>query len=150
MARRLGIVEMVVPALFAITACASEPMPLVMDKPVYGSGTSVPDGVDYAMAVQCGGLLSALGAVDVSRPRQLASQSALFREWAETRARESAQDATLAMPDIAAARESFLVLAGSGTNAKRREKLAADHEGDVRVCKSLSEAADFDIVVVGG
>jgi hypothetical protein len=112
-----------------------------------GADQEAPDGVDYIRAVQCGGLLWALGAV-TDDSGQLESMTGLFRQWAEARAREAGQDPGLAVGDITASKKDFLAGARGGTNDLRRASLHEDYPGDVNACQSLAHAADF--VVIGG
>jgi hypothetical protein len=140
MSRKAGWIEAGAIATM-LTACEGAP------QPKYGGGTPAPDGVDYIMAVQCGGLLWALDAVWPDSG-QLNSQAGLFRRWAETRARDSGQDAALAVKDIAASRVEFLQNTGGGTNETRRNLLLNAHAADVETCRSLARNADF--VVIGG
>lgn len=121
-------------------------------RPEYGSGAPAPDGLDYTRAIQCGGLMWALQAT-AYRTREsepLLSVAGLYREWAQLRAREAGNDQMLALRDMAASRDDFLRQAGKGSGKQMSAAINAAYPGDVNACRSAAEAADFDIVIVGG
>jgi hypothetical protein len=120
---------------------------------VEGSGTPIPEGVDYLGAVNCGGLLWALQAAEYRTYRSdgLSSMTGLYIEWAEARARETGQDATKAKPDMAAVRDNILATTGGDLSpAMKAAAIRADHAGEVKACSQMAEDADFIYVIVGG
>jgi hypothetical protein len=136
----------------ALAGCAT-PVPAMDPRVAIDPGLApVPDNVDYVMAVQCGGLLWALQAASYrtwdSGP--LLSVTGQYREWAELRAREAGQDPKLALADMAASRDNFLREVGPASLAFQADALRAAYPGDVKACRSLAKAADYDLVFVGG
>ena len=108
-----------------------------------------PDGLDYLMAVQCGGLSSAEATLDGDYAGSRADKRAgRFEGWAQIRAREAGQDPALARQDMAASEKLFLEETGQGPSIGRLHKLWDLHRGDLAACHSLSEVED--VVIVGG
>jgi hypothetical protein len=107
-----------------------------------------PQGVDYLMAVGCGGLMGAAAAFSHYEGFRDAERAEQFRRWAEIRASEAGQDARGAAGDIKASKAAFLAAAGDGTNKTRMQRLMAAHAADYKVCQSFSTIQD--VIIVGG
>lgn len=114
-----------------------------------GQGTPPPDGLDYIRAVQCGGLLWARYQLPEGGQPGLLSMVRLYREWAELRASQAGQDTALALRDMIASRHDILVEA-TLNSARKAELNDPYYIGDVKACAVTAEAADFDIVIIGG
>ena len=124
MPRKSGGVEIgVMAGLLAVLAvCASRPEPMRGPK-------SVPEGVDYIMAVQCGGLLSpTIGSGE---------RAAAHNHDGETGRRDSE-----------ASRQDFIVEIGQGTSIGRTMRLEAAYRSSSNVCKSRADLPDC--ISIGG
>lgn len=133
----------------ALAGCVAT-KPVANPLPLAGSGTPPPDGLDYMQAVQCGGLLWSLQAVEYRVLDQpLISMTGLYREWAELRASEAGHDPALALRDMAAIREDIIASTGGFSPAL---KAAAIREAypEFAACRARARAADFDVIVIGG
>ena len=151
--KRTGVEIRVTAGLLAVLTAAcvhAEPAP----NPVAheGSGSPVMEGVDYLRVVQCGGLLWALQAVQYRRfgTEGLISMTGLYLESAERLAVQDGRDPALAKPDMAASREMIIAASGGISPMTKAADIRATHPGDERACPVMAEAADFDIVVIGG
>jgi hypothetical protein len=137
-------------ALLAIGCVHAEPAP----NPVAleGSGTPIPEGVDYLRAIQCGGLLWALQAVQYRSfgTEGLTSMTGLYLEWAEKLAVQDSQDPAFAKPDMAASRDMIIAASGGISPMSKAADIHATYPGDVKACSVMAKAADYDIVIIGG
>jgi hypothetical protein len=116
------------------------------------SGTPIPEGVDYIRAVQCGGLLWALQAIEYRSLSSdgLSSMTGLYLEWAERLTAQAGDKPELAKPDMIASRDMILAASGGISPMTKTADIRATYPGDVKACSAMAEAADFDIVVIGG
>jgi len=112
MSRKKGVVETRAAAcLLAALAAACvhiEPDPDPFD--IQASGVPIPEGVDYLRAVQCGGLLWALQAIEyrTTRAKGLSSMTDLYLEWARQLAMQAGENPALAKPDMVTSRDMIL------------------------------------------
>lgn len=167
MSRKRGGVEIAVTAgllAFAVSGAVSGCAyvePYTYPTPSVGSGTPIPDGVDYARAVQCGGLLWAIqgaeyrySAKDYYRSqhnRNLVSETGLYIEWAELLAQQSGADPALARADVAASRDLIIASTGGISPLSKAQEIRETYQGDYRACSSMAENADEGIrVIIGG
>lgn len=83
--------------------------------------------------------------------RPLISVTGLYRQWAEELAAEAGKDPALALRDMAASRDDFLSTTGGNLSpALKADALLEAYPGDMKACRAAAQAADFDVVFVGG
>ena len=163
MSRKRPAVEIAVTVglfAFAVSGCVHvEPSPYPTAGK--GSGTPIPDGVDYVRAVQCGGLLWAIQAAEhrfssqdfygSQDNRNLAYRVGLYIEWAEQLAQQAGHDSTLARPDTTASRDLILASSGGISPMSKAQDIRETYKSDFNACSSMARHADADMrVLIGG
>lgn len=131
--------------LLALSGCAINYWPKAFEG-------SPPDGVDYVRATHCGGLLWAediaiYGPITSAWPQGAAKR---YQRWAELNAWYAGKDPSLALRDMTALRDGFLLEAYKGSEGDTRQNLRAAYPGDLASCFSAWESMQRDIVVIGG
>jgi hypothetical protein len=145
---------------FLVTGCVHvEPSPYPTAGE--GSGSPIPDGVDYLRAIQCGGLLWAIQAAEYrftsqdfygsQDNRNLVYRVGLYIEWAGQLARQAGLDPTLARPDTTASRDLILASSGGISPMSKAEEIRETYKSDFNACSSMARHADADMrVLIGG
>lgn len=145
---------------FVVTGCVHvEPSPYPTAGE--GSGSPIPDGVDYLRAIQCGGLLWAIQAAEYrftaedfygsQDNRNLVYRVGLYIEWAEQLAQQAGLDPILARPDTTASRDLILASSGGISPMSKAQEIRETYKSDVNACSSMARHADADMrVLIGG
>lgn len=144
MSRKRGVVEIgVLAGLLAVLGMAAGAFASADGQPIVKDNSKVPAGVDYALAIECSGLATA---IDSFWPRKEPLKFGIaYSAWAYSLTAE--RDRSAVGRDIETRRETVVREAGDGGSWDRHQRLLGKYEATRSKCVA-SAGLDGDVVVV--